>query len=49
MMVKIEGDFQTENGQLLRRKFPQAGHSEYFEGYVIPSDAPVNVGGRSSL
>lgn len=37
MMVKIEGDFQTENGQYYVGNF-QSGNSEYFEGYVIPSD-----------
>ncbi|MDD2446400.1 MAG: hypothetical protein PHY91_01750 [Tissierellia bacterium] len=37
MMVKIEGDFQTENGQYYVGNF-ESGNSEYFEGYVIPSD-----------
>ncbi len=36
MMVKIEGDFQTENGQYYVGNFT-SGSSEYFEGYVIPS------------
>jgi len=35
MMVKLEGDFQTENGQYFVGNF-QSGSSEYFEGYVIP-------------
>ena len=36
MMVKLEGDFQTENGQYYVGNF-NSGSSEYFEGYVIPS------------
>lgn len=36
MMVKIEGDFQTENGQYYVGNFT-SGTSEYFEGYVIPN------------
>ena len=35
MMVKLEGDFQTENGQYYVGNF-DSGSSEYFEGYVIP-------------
>ncbi|MDY0257758.1 CARDB domain-containing protein [Gudongella oleilytica] len=35
MMVKLEGDFQTENGQYYVGNF-NSGSSEYFEGYVIP-------------
>lgn len=38
MMVKLEGDFQTENGQYFVGNF-ESGSSEYFEGYVIPSQA----------
>ena len=37
MMVKLEGDFQTENGQYYVGNF-NSGSSEYFEGYVIPSN-----------
>lgn len=36
MMVKLEGDFQVENGQYYVGNF-SSGTSEYFEGYVIPS------------
>lgn len=36
MMVKLEGDFQSENGQYYVGNF-DSGSSEYFEGYVIPS------------
>jgi hypothetical protein len=36
MMVKLEGDFQTENGQYYVGNFT-SGSSEYFEGYVIPN------------
>ena len=43
MMVKIEGDFQTENGQLYIGNFT-SGSSEYFEGYVIPN-APGELKG----
>jgi hypothetical protein len=35
MMVKLEGDFQTENGQYYVANF-DSGSSEYFEGYIIP-------------
>ncbi len=35
MMVKLEGDFQTENGQYYVGNF-DSGSSEYFEGYIIP-------------
>ncbi len=38
MMVKLEGDFQTENGQYFVGNF-ESGSSEYFEGYVIPNQA----------
>ncbi|TJX13405.1 hypothetical protein E9840_09685 [Tissierella creatinini] len=44
MMVKIEGDFQTENGQLYVGNFT-SGSSEYFEGYVIPN-APGMLAGE---
>lgn len=44
MMVKIIGDFQTENGQLYIGNFT-SGSSEYFEGYVIPS-APGELNGE---
>lgn len=44
MMVKIEGDFQTENGQFYVGNFTSGG-SEYFEGYVIPS-APGPLAGE---
>ncbi len=37
MMIKIEGDFQTENGQYYVGNF-NSGSSEYFEGYVIPNE-----------
>lgn len=43
MMVKIEGDFQTENGQFYVGNFA-SGSSEYFEGYVLPS-APGELKG----
>lgn len=43
MMVKLEGDFQTENGQYYVGNFT-SGSSEYFEGYVIPS-APGELKG----
>lgn len=36
MMVKLEGDFQTENGNYYVGNF-NSGSSEYFEGMVIPS------------
>ncbi|NLC03804.1 MAG: hypothetical protein GX787_05925 [Tissierellia bacterium] len=35
MMVKLEGDFQTENGSYYIGNFP-SGSSEYFEGMVVP-------------
>lgn len=38
MMVKLEGDFQTENGQYYVGNFSSGG-SEYFEGYIIPNEA----------
>ncbi|NLY45632.1 MAG: hypothetical protein GX053_06540 [Tissierella sp.] len=37
MMVKLEGDFQTENAQYYVGNF-DSGSSEYFEGYVIPNE-----------
>lgn len=37
MMVKIEGDFQTENGSYYIGNFV-SGSSEYFEGMVIPME-----------
>lgn len=37
MMVKLEGDFQTENGNYYVGNF-ETGNSEYFEGMVIPSE-----------
>lgn len=43
MMVKLEGDFQTENGQYYVGNF-DSGESEFFEGYVIPS-APGELNG----
>ena len=36
MMVKLEGDFQTENGSFYLGNFV-SGSSEYYEGMVIPS------------
>lgn len=36
MMVRLEGDFQTENGSYYIGNF-ENGSSEFFEGYVIPS------------
>lgn len=44
MMVKLEGDFQTENGQYYVGNF-NSGSSDYFEGYVIPSE-PGQVQGE---
>ena len=44
MMVKLEGDFQTENGSYYIGNF-DAGGSEYFEGMVIPSE-PGEVTGN---
>ncbi len=43
MMVKLEGDFQVENGQYYVGNFT-SGSSEYFEGYVIPN-APGELQG----
>ena len=37
MMVKLEGDFQTENGSTYIGNFA-TGSSEYFEGMVVPSE-----------
>lgn len=37
MMVKLEGDFQTENGSSYIGNFA-TGSSEYFEGMVMPSE-----------
>ena len=37
MMVKLEGDFQSENAQYYVGNF-LSGSSEYFEGYVIPME-----------
>ncbi len=37
MMVKLEGDFQTENGNYYVGNF-ETGSSEYFEGMIIPSE-----------
>lgn len=37
MMVKLEGDFQTENGSYYVGNFDSGG-SEYFEGMVIPNE-----------
>lgn len=37
MMVKLEGDFQTENGSFYVGNF-EMGRSEYFEGMVIPME-----------
>ena len=36
LMVKLEGDFQTENGSYYVGNFP-SGSSDYFEGMVIPN------------
>lgn len=36
LMVKLEGDFQTENGSYYVGNFP-SGNSDYFEGMVIPN------------
>ena len=44
MMVKMEGDFQIENGQYYVGNF-SSGSSEYFEGYVIPN-APGELKGN---
>lgn len=43
MMVKLEGDFQTENGNYYVGNFSSGG-SEYFEGMVIPN-APGELKG----
>lgn len=43
MMVKLEGDFQTENGSYYVGNFDSGG-SEYFEGTVIPN-APGELTG----
>lgn len=37
LMVKLEGDFQTENGNYYVGNF-DIGRSDYFEGYVIPTE-----------
>lgn len=37
MMVKLDGDFQTENGSYYIGNFDTGG-SEYFEGMIIPSE-----------
>ena len=37
MMVKLEGDFQTENGSYYIGNF-ETGRSEYFEGMIIPME-----------
>ena len=37
MMVKLEGDFQSENAQYYVGNF-DSGSSEFFEGYVIPME-----------
>lgn len=37
MMVKLEGDFQTENGNYYVGNF-ETGRTEYFEGTVIPME-----------
>ncbi|CCQ94907.1 hypothetical protein CULT_2100001 [[Clostridium] ultunense Esp] len=37
MMVKLEGDFQTENGSYYVGSF-EMGRSEYFEGMIIPME-----------
>ena len=37
MMVKLEGDFQTESGSYYIGNF-ENGSSEFFEGMVIPSE-----------
>ena len=44
MMVKLEGDFQTENGSYFIGNF-EIGNSEYFEGNVIPSQ-PGEISGN---
>lgn len=38
MMVKLEGDFQTDNGNYYVGNF-EIGRSDYFEGMVIPTTA----------
>ncbi|MCF6459697.1 COG1361 S-layer family protein [Clostridium sp. Cult3] len=37
MMVKLEGDFPTENGNYYVGNF-EVGNSEYFEGMIIPQE-----------
>lgn len=37
LMVKLEGDFQTEGGQYYVGNF-NSGGSDYFEGYIIPEE-----------
>ena len=36
-MVKLEGDFQTENGQTFIGNF-NSGANDFYEGYVIPQE-----------
>lgn len=43
MMVKLEGDFQTENGSYYIGNFA-SGSSEFFEGMVIPNEAGELIG-----
>ena len=43
MMVKLEGDFQTENGSYYVGNF-EIGRSDYFEGMIIPT-SPGEVTG----
>ncbi len=38
LMVKLEGNFQTENGQYFVGNF-NSGGNDYYEGYVIPQEA----------
>ncbi|NMA48903.1 MAG: hypothetical protein GX947_03930, partial [Tissierellia bacterium] len=38
LMVKLEGNFQTENGQYFVGNFASGGN-DYYEGYVIPQEA----------
>lgn len=44
MMIKLEGDFQTENGSYFLGNF-ETGNSEFFEGNVIPSQ-PGEISGN---
>lgn len=37
LMVKLEGDFQTENGQYFVGNF-NSGANDFYEGYVIPQE-----------